>query len=278
MAIAPGQGRRVHRGCVGRRAIHLSMAPRRMNITDGGNVWNTSTATLSITNTIEADSGNYSVVIANSYGSTTSAVAVLVVSSTPVAPTITGPANQTVIQGNNATFTASVAGLPIPTVQWQKNGVDISGATSSTLTITNAQYPADNTTYSIIASNTAGAATNSATLSALIPPAITTQPTNKVVLNGAAASFSVGTTGARARLSVEENGTDIVGENGATLSFASVVPTDAATYSVLVTNAAGSVLQFQRDLAGEFRHASHESISRQRRHGCLRGLATQTRL
>lgn len=243
VAIAPGQDAAFTVAASGVAPFSFQWRRDGTNIANGGNVWGTSTATLSITNAVEADSGDYSVVIANSYGSTTSAVAVLVVSSTPVAPTINGPANQTVIQGNNATFTASVAGLPIPAIQWQKNGVDISGATSASLTITNAQYPADNTTYSIIATNTAGALTNSATLTVIVPPAITTQPTNKVVLNGAAASFTVVATGVPAPgYQWKKGGVDISGANNTTLSFAGVVPGDAGTYSVLVTNAAGTIL------------------------------------
>ncbi len=243
MAIAPGQDAGFTVAASGVAPFTYQWRREGTNITEGGNLWGATTIALSITNAIEADSGNYSVVIGNSYGSVTSAVAVLVVSSTPVAPTINGPANQTVIQGNNATFTASVAGLPIPTLQWRKNGVDIPDATNTSLTILNAQYPADNTTYSIIATNSAGALTNSATLTVIVPPAITTQPTNKVVLNGAAASFTVGATGVPAPgYQWKKGGVDISGANSATLSFAGVVPGDAGTYSVLVTNAAGSIL------------------------------------
>jgi pectin methylesterase-like acyl-CoA thioesterase len=243
VAIAPGQDATFTVAASGVAPFSFTWRRDGTNIVEGGNVWGTSTATLSITNAIVADSGNYDVVIANSYGSTTSAVAVLVVSSTPVAPTINGPANQTVIQGNNATFTASVAGLPIPAIQWRKNGVDISGATGTSLTITNAQYPADNTTYSIVATNSAGGVTNSATLTVTVPPVITTQPTNLTVLNGAAAAFTVAVTGVPAPgYQWKKGGVDISGANSATLSFASVTPADAGTYSVLVTNAAGTVL------------------------------------
>jgi hypothetical protein len=243
VAIAPGQDAAFTVAASGVAPFNFQWRRDGTNIGEGGNVWGTSTATLSITNAIEADSGNYDVVINNTYGSTTSAVAVLVVSSTPVAPTINGPANQTVLQGNNATFTASVAGLPMPAIQWRKNGADIPDATNNSLTILNAQYPADNTTYSIVATNSAGGATNSATLSVIVPPVITTQPTNLTVLNGAAAALTVAATGVPAPgYQWKKGGVDISGANSATFSFTGVTPTDAGTYSVLVTNAAGTIL------------------------------------
>ena len=59
------------------------------------------------------------------------------------APTITGqPANQTVVVGNQGTFTAAASGVPTPTVQWQRSTNDggswsnVSGATSPTLKVT----------------------------------------------------------------------------------------------------------------------------------------------
>jgi pectin methylesterase-like acyl-CoA thioesterase len=242
LSIAPGQDAVFTVSQTGVAPFNYQWRREVTNIAEGGNVWGASTATLSITNAAEADSGNYSVVISNNYGAITSSVAVLVVSSAPVAPTITGPDSQTVVQGNNATFSASVAGLPMPAVQWQKNGVDIPGATSTTLTITNAQYPEDQATYSIIATNSAGATTNSATLTVIVPPAITTQPTNLTVLNGDAASFSVSATGVPAPgYQWKKSGVPIAGANSATLAFAAVVPSDAGSYSVTVSNAAGTL-------------------------------------
>ena len=159
-----------------------------------------------------------------------------------MAPSITGPNNATVIQSNNATLTASVSGVPAPALQWQKTGVDISGATNSSLTISNAQYPADQATYSIIATNVAGAATNSAVLTVIVPPVITVQPVSLIVTNTQAASFSVTATGVPApTYQWKKGGNPITDATNATLNFASASSTDTATYTVVVQNAAGSV-------------------------------------
>src|SRR5437879_12629631 len=56
------------------------------------------------TNVQPADAGNYRVVVKNSDGSVTSAVATLTVTMSPTATV--SPTNQTVPQGSNATFTA----------------------------------------------------------------------------------------------------------------------------------------------------------------------------
>lgn len=86
------------------------------------------------------------------------------------APTVTThPSNQSVTAPATATFTAAASGSPTPTVQWQRNGVDISGATSTSYTT-----PATTVTggsanngdqYRAVFTNASGTATtNAATL------------------------------------------------------------------------------------------------------------------
>jgi glucose/arabinose dehydrogenase len=77
------------------------------------------------------------------------------------APQITlQPANQTVSAGQPVTFTASASGTPVPAFQWQRNQVDIPGATSVSYTIA-ATAAADNgARFRAIASNVAGSATS----------------------------------------------------------------------------------------------------------------------
>lgn len=72
---------------------------------------------------------------------------------------VTQPQSQTVYQGNNVTFTANAIGRPDPTYQWRFNGANISGATSSSYTITGVQTShAGN--YTVIASNSSGSVTS----------------------------------------------------------------------------------------------------------------------
>ena len=64
----------------------------------------------------------------------TSNAATLTVNAAAVAPTITTqPVNQTVTAGQTATFTVVAGGTAPLSYQWQKNGVNIAGATASEL-------------------------------------------------------------------------------------------------------------------------------------------------
>ncbi len=75
------------------------------------------------------------------------------------------------------------------------------------------------------------------------PPVIITQPINQSVLAGSNVEFSVTATGT-APISYQWrfNGTDLSGKTSSILSLGGIQASNAGTYSVLVANAAGSVL------------------------------------
>lgn len=77
-------------------------------------------------------------------------------------PAITGqPTNQRLVFGDTATFSVAAAGSSALSYQWQRyetnlvNGGNITGATSATLTVSNAQAD-DATSYKVTVSSTAG--------------------------------------------------------------------------------------------------------------------------
>ena len=212
--------------------------------------YGSASSSLTITNAQIADSGSYFVVITNAYGSVTSAPAAVLTINAGGPPTITGPANQTVIQGNNATFSATVAANPAATVYWLTDGTNIPWANSSSLVVTNVQYPInDQEVFSIVASNSFGAVTNSATLTVTVPPTISSQPISLVVTNTQSASFTVAATGVPAvsyqwyknSLANPISGTANPSAITATLSIANASPSDIASYFVVVQNSAGSL-------------------------------------
>ncbi len=114
--------------------------------------------------TTTADSGEqFRVVATNSAGTATSNSATLTVNAaTSSAPTITTqPANQTVTVGQAATFTVIASGTPPLTYQWQKNSVNISGATAASY-VTPATASTDSgAKFDVIVSNSIGNATSS---------------------------------------------------------------------------------------------------------------------
>ena len=218
-------------------------------------------ANLQITGAQPGDSGNYFVVVTNAFGTNMSSAGLVTISASPIPPQVMGPSALNATNGVTAIISDNVSGSPVPTLQWQFNGVDlsdgpgpsgsstVSGTTSSTLTILNPQYPGDQGMYSLIAQNGAGKATNDTVLTVLVPPAIGTQPTNAVVINGASASFTVAASGVPAPtyqwykntlanpISSVSNPTATT----ATFTIASTTPSDTAAYFVVVQNGAGSV-------------------------------------
>jgi predicted alpha-1,2-mannosidase len=90
----------------------------------------------------------------------------------PTPPTVTRqPADATVAAGGSVTFTAAATADPVPVVQWQSlppggtDWVDVSGATSATLTVAGVTAGADGTQYRAVFTNLAGTNTsNAATL------------------------------------------------------------------------------------------------------------------
>src|SRR5262249_8775262 len=77
----------------------------------------------------------------------------------------TQPANQTVTAGQTATFTVAVTGTAPITYQWQKGGVNILGATSSSYTTPATTTANNGSTFHVVLSNGGGKlTTHSATL------------------------------------------------------------------------------------------------------------------
>ena len=85
-------------------------------------------------------------------------------------PSVTvNPQTATVYTGQKSTFTAMPSGNAPFYYQWQFNSVNISGATNSTLSLTNLQTSTSGL-YTVVLTNSNGTATATATLTVLSPP------------------------------------------------------------------------------------------------------------
>ncbi len=195
---------------------------------------------LTLTAVTTNDAASYSVLVTNIVGFIASSSATLTVL---VPPTIvTQPASVTAVAGSNVSITITASGSGTLTYQWLKNGVNISGATSATLTIVNISTT-DAANYSVVVGNTASSVTSStATLTVLTPPAITSQPANVIVAQSSNVAFTVTASGT-APLTYQwlKNGSPISGATSNVLTLTAVTTNDAASYSVLVTNIVGSI-------------------------------------
>ncbi len=205
----------------------------------GTNISGATNASYSIASVATGDAGSYTVVATNSQGNVTSSAATLTVNTAPAFTT--QPQNQTVTTGSSATFTSVASGTPAPTYQWKKGGANISGATNANYTIASV-VSGDAGSYTVVATNSVGSATsNAATLTVNTGPAITTQPQSQTVAPGANVTFTVVATGTPApTYQWRKNGVNISGATSASYSLTSVQGTDAADYTVVVTNSVGS--------------------------------------
>ena len=88
-----------------------------------------------------------------------------------VAPAIaTQPADQAAIAGQSASFSVTASGTAPLSYQWQRNGVVISGATSSTYTLASTAVADSGAKFTVAVTNSAGSSTsNGATLTVTAP-------------------------------------------------------------------------------------------------------------
>jgi len=196
--------------------------------------------TLTLANVADADAGSYIVVVTDLAGSVTSSVAALTVLD---APLITSPpASLTNVAGTTASFTVVASGTAPLSYQWFKGASALAGATSTTLTLANVT-DGDAGGYLVVITNVAGAVTSSAAaLTVLDAPLITSQPVSVTNVAGTTATFAVVASGT-APLSYQwfQGASALAGATGTTLTLANVADGDAGSYSVVVTNLAGSV-------------------------------------
>src|SRR5712691_11334709 len=181
-------------------------------------------------------------------GNNATSASVTVTVNNATGPTITTqPGNQIVTAGQTATFTVVATGTVPLAYQWQKNGANISGATSVSYT-TPATTTADSgSAFAVVVTNTAGTVTSAAATLTVNPapvaPAITTQPVNQTVTAGQTATFTVVATGtAPLGYQWQKNGASIAGATAASYTTPATTTADSGSaFTVVVTNTAGTV-------------------------------------
>ena len=193
-----------------------------------------------------AGSSNGSLVVASN--ATDPSLRLALSGNAMVRPSIkTQPASQNVLVGQTATFDVVATGSGALSYQWKKNGVDISGANSSSFTTPPATLAESGETFSVTLSDAAGVVnSNSATLTVTtgpVAPSITAEPASKTVVSGQAATFSVTATGTATLLyQWKKNGVAI---GGATSESYTTPVTSTAdngeSFTVTVSNSKGSV-------------------------------------
>jgi hypothetical protein len=152
------------------------------------------------------------------------------------------PANQATTVGGTANFSVTAGGTPPLSYQWSFNGMNISGATNITLTLTNVQLSQAGN-YAVVVTNQYGSVTSSnAVLAVGTPPMIVIQPISQAVLLGCEATFRVSAWGTKLlSYQWEFSGTNLVGATNTSLTLTNVQPSDFGSYQAVVANLFGSV-------------------------------------
>ena len=203
------------------------------------------------------DSGHqFRAVFTNDFGSATTTAATLTVNPPPAPVVTTNPVDQTVVEGATATFTAAATSSVAATVQWQVSTdgggtfADVAGATSTTLAIASTTLAESGNQYRAVFTNPGGTATTTAATLTVTPapPAVTTNPVDHTVVEGATATFTAAATSSvpqtvQWQVSTDGGATwsDVAGATSASLT---VSPTTVAesgnSYRAVFTNPGGS--------------------------------------
>jgi len=161
------------------------------------------------------------------------------------------PTNSTAAAGASATFNVTAYGTAPLAYQWRLGGTNIAGANANSYSVLNVQ-PTNAGNYNVVVSDYSGSLTSAVAALTVtgvpLPPSVVTQPQSHVVNPGDATDFQVVVTGTpplgfQWRL----NGANLSGGASntsfqSTLNIASVQPTNAGVYSVVISNSLGSVI------------------------------------
>ncbi len=176
---------------------------------------------------------------------------------TPVV--VTQPQTTCVLAGQTATFTISGLGPSSVSYQWQFNGVNIAGATSTSLSVPNAQLTNMGNYHALVSNGAGSTQSQDAGLGVSGPPVIAYQsPTAPIqILYGSNVTLSVIATNSGScpiptSYTWTLNGNYLYTPNGTNYTIPSAVNTSAGIYAVSITNLVGSnYVAFNVDVAGE---------------------------
>ncbi len=173
-------------------------------------------------------------------------------------PTIIAqPQNRTTEDGGTVFFEIQTSSPSQITFQWQQKEPDSSiwsnladnetrynGSRTSNLIVSNIPFSENGNQYRCIVTNVNGSATSDAAMLTVTNPrpVFTTQPADAFVLTGTSLTLSAtAISPVPMTYQWKKNDTDINGATSATYTIPSVQANDEASYTVVVTNSAGSV-------------------------------------
>lgn len=196
--------------------------------------------TLVLEQVLAEQSGRYSVDVSNAAGTLRSAEVLLTVSTLP--KILAEPADVTTGERQTARFSVSASSRTPLTYEWRRNGQPVEGGTGPELVLSGLQPGADGV-YSVRVSNGTGTVeSRGALLTVIALPVIQTPPAGLALREGQTGTLFVVAQGPPP-LSYQWrlNGVPLSGRTSAAIQLSSIQPADAGSYTVVVSNPAGSI-------------------------------------
>jgi len=202
-------------------------------------------ARLNLSDVALSDAGSYDLVVSNSVNSVASvAVALIVNEQVVVNPLaiLSQPQALEVTEGEQATFSVTTEGSGELVYQWRKEGVEIAGATSASLTLSDVAL-SDAGSYDLVVSNSVNSVASVAVdlivneQVVVNPLTILSQPQALEVTEGEQATFSVTAEGG-AELSYQwrKDGIEINGATASSIVLDTAALSDVGLYDVVISN------------------------------------------
>lgn len=194
--------------------------------------------TLTLSNLVPAQAGDYAVVVSNAFGIATNSGA----SVTVVPFVITAiPTGEATVFGGDTFLNSVTAEGPSLSYQWRQNGVDLPGQTNTLLTVANVTTN-EAGAYSVIVSNVFGWTESPGATLTVVPIAVVSQPAGGSVYPGDAFLFTVGVQkNGPFSYQWRKDGADLPGETNAFLLLTNATLQDAGGYTVIAGNPYGSI-------------------------------------
>ncbi len=236
----------------GIKATGASLTFQWEKSSDAGSSWNdvagATTTTITISSAQSSDNGTqYRCVVSSASDIVTSNSVTLTVN---LAPGVNSqPSEVAVCVEETALFTVRATGNPSPAIQWQAStdsGAswgDVSGATTTTLTLTNVQAVANGNLYRARLHNTCATVfSTEAALFVTTLPTIVVEPMATTAAIGADAVFTAELSGEGNIFQWFKDGVALHGATAASLTIGLVRPGDAGDYFLEVSNACGVII------------------------------------
>jgi len=204
-----------------------------------------------ITATLSTGRSSNAVVAGPAAGDITLQVCLAIGNGAPVF--VVQPQSQSAAENGFVALRALAKGDEPLRYRWQRNGVDVAGATASVLVVSPLPAADNGARYRAVATNALGSATSDEAVITvqLLPPAFARQPAAQTVVVGGNATFSVelAPQGQPVALQWLRNGGVIPGATQTSYTLAgATLQDDGARFSVRATNPAGDIVSSEATL------------------------------